>query len=100
MTIGQLFNPALSDEIKAYVVDRAGKKLTYINDQLLKNGFAAGEEVSIADIYLYITLTWTKYVGLDLTPYPVIAEYVDKMAAHPHVVSGQEAMATSPATTN
>ena len=100
-TVGNLFNPTLSEEVKAHFVAAAHRKLTYINDVLLKdNKFITGENISVADFYLYITLTWTGYLQLDTSKYAAVEAYKKTMSEHPLVTAGQEAIATTPTHTN
>ncbi|CAM9480405.1 unnamed protein product [Ectocarpus fasciculatus] len=96
-TIGNLFNPTLSEELKAHFLAAGHRKLTYINDVLLKdNKFLTGEEVSVADFYFYITLTWSGYLQIDTSKYAAVEAYIKTMSEHPAVTSGLEAIATTP----
>ena len=56
---GNLFNPTIGPEVKAFILDKLSKKLAYLNDTLLKGKkFVVGDKWTIADSYLYICLTW------------------------------------------
>lgn len=99
-TVGQLFNPTLTAEVKEYVLGNVNRKLTYMNDVLLKDkDFVTGSELSVADFYLYVTLTWTAYLQLDISGFANVDAYFKRLGEHPAVVSGKEAIATAPATT-
>ena len=76
------------------------KKLTYVNENLL-NGkdYLVGSSFTIADSYLYITLSWVGYVGVDISPFANITAYYERIKALPAVVASHAAMATNPSTT-
>lgn len=98
--IGGLFNPTLSPEVKAYVLAGYLKKLTYVNDVLLVNKeYLVGSTFTIADSYLYITLSWVGYVGVDITPFTNITAYYERIKTLPDVIAAHALMATNPATT-
>lgn len=74
-TVGQLFNPTLSKEVEAHFRAATALRLSYMNDALLKNNaYIAGDDLSIADFYLFVTLNknWTgRYLNVDISPYRV-----------------------------
>ena len=87
-TVGHLFNPALSAEMKEYISGKYATKLQYVNDHLLgKKHYLVGDAFSVADSYLNIVLSWCPYVGVDLTTYPNIVAYVERFNTHPKVLS-------------
>jgi glutathione S-transferase len=77
------------------------KKIEYVNDHLV-NGkdFLVGDTFTIADSYLYITLSWVGWVGADISPYTNVTNYYEKIKALPQVIAAHELMATSPTHTN
>ena len=97
--LGQLFNPTISEEVKTHVLGIVNRKLTFMNDVLLKDKeYVTGSELSVADFYLYITLSWTGYLQVDITGFPVVEAYLKRMTEHPAVAAGNEAMASNPET--
>jgi glutathione S-transferase len=97
---GPLFGPGLSDEVKAFCVDRLKKKYTAMNDLLLKGGkkFLVGDSFTVADSYAYVVCSWAGYIGQDLSAYPNVKAYFDGIAALPNVKAAHAAMAAAPAT--
>lgn len=67
--VGALFNPGLSPEAREAQKGIAGKKI----DQLValldggKKSFLNGKSLSAADLYAYIVLSWTGYLGITLS---------------------------------
>jgi len=91
--VGALFNSAMSPDLKEFSLKRAAKKLEYLENHELKGKkFIVGDQFSIADSYLYIVLSWTKYVGIDLTPYPAVKTYFEGIGALPYVKEAHAAM--------
>jgi glutathione S-transferase len=100
-SIGPLFNPSLTPEMKAHVLTNYLKKVKYVNDVLLNDKeYLVGSSVTIADFYLYITLTWVGYVGADISPYTNVLSYVERIKTLPAVVAATSLMATNPAKTH
>jgi glutathione S-transferase len=97
---GPLFYP-VADAVKERARENLAKKFTFIQDNLLKDGkrFLVGGAFSSADAYLYIVLSWTGYVNIDLKPYPVLEAYFHHIKELPNVKDAHARIATSPATT-
>lgn len=98
-TIGGLFYPA-SEEIHNYIREKLGKKLTYIENTLIGDkNFVVGDSFTVADAYLYIVLTWTGYLKVDLAPYPHIQAYVERIANLESVKAALARINEAPSTT-
>ena len=95
--IGGLF--VSTPEIKDVLVARANKTLQYLNDTYLAGkSFAFGDSFTVVDSYLYIILSWSGYVGLDLSAYPVVKAYFERIADLPNVKAAHAQIATTPST--
>jgi len=100
-SIGGLFNPTNTEEVKTFIRARAAKNLTFLEKHLLaKHHFLTGDHLTIADLYGYIVVGWTQYVGIDLKPYPLVAAFHKRVAEHDLVVAGQKLIATKPSSIN
>jgi glutathione S-transferase len=98
--IKNLFSPTLTPEMKDYFMTAYLKKLKYVDDVLVNgHDYLVGSSFTIADVYLYINLTWVGYVGVDLSPYKNISSYFDRMKAVPAIVEATALMATNPTKT-
>ena len=40
-----------------------------------------GEDFTVADAYFFTVLSWSKLVGVDLSPWPKIIAYLDRVAS-------------------
>jgi glutathione S-transferase len=83
--------------MKQFFIDEIHKKLMYVAKHLL-NGkdFLVGNKFSIADSYLYIVLSWGPFLGVDISRYPAIQAYFERVKALPAVVLAYEKMAVNP----
>jgi glutathione S-transferase len=86
---GPLFNPATPDAYKQVIKDNLAKRYEYLAKHLEKQPYLMGQNFSIADGYLFTVLNWTNFVGIDLSKWPALKEYMGRVAARPAV---QQAM--------
>jgi glutathione S-transferase len=99
--IGSLFNPAHTDETRAFQAKLIERRLAFVENHVVKGKqFVVGNSLTIADLYLYNVMTWTPYVKVDLSPYPNILMYFDGIKNHPGVLSGYAQIAANPTHTN
>ena len=96
---GPLFG-GLSGEVKEAQLKKVATKLEYVTKHLLKgHHYLVGDKFSIADSYLYIILSWSGYVGVDLSAFPALQAYSAFIGALPFVVKAHAAIATNPSST-
>jgi len=88
-TFPPLFNPASSAEMKEAATSALAKKFDWLSGFLDKKTFLLGNTFTVADAYLFTVLNWTGYVKIDLSKWPVLAEFQSRVARRPKV---QEAM--------
>jgi glutathione S-transferase len=83
-----LFDATMPDEAKEKFRKRLATRFDWIAGQLKGRDYLMGS-FTAADAYLFVVLGWTKFTGPDLARWPVLQEYVARVAARPHV---QEAL--------
>jgi glutathione S-transferase len=88
-SLGSLFNPAVSDEVKETVKTNIAKRLAYLNDQLANGQYLMGSTFTVADAYAFTVVNWTNFLGIDLKGYPHLAAYMGRVGGRPKV---QEAL--------
>jgi glutathione S-transferase len=84
-SFGLLFNPSAPEEVKQLAKALLGKRLDSVAKYLDSHAFLLGEHYSAADAYLFVTLGWGKYVGIDISRWPILARYSAVIAARPAV---------------
>lgn len=92
-TFGMLFNPQLPEQMRAAVLQKLSQRLGYVSLVLGKQDYLLGKAFTIADIYLFTVLGWSQVVGVDLTPWPIFASYMEKIAARPAVAAATQSEA-------
>jgi glutathione S-transferase len=84
-----LFSPAASEDWKKAARARLETRFDWLVGQVTGRKFLMGDEFTVADAYLFTVLSWGRHVQIDLARWPVLAEYVARVAARPAV---QQAM--------
>lgn len=93
-----LFNPGISDDMKAIVRETLYKKYAYIDGVLAKDGpYLFGKDFSVADAYLFTVSTWAKHTGVDIEKFPAVSKFMATMKARPSVQSAMEMEGTKAA---
>lgn len=82
---GPLWNPSIPDSVKAAAKERLAKRFTYLDETLAKQPFLMGSAFTIADAYLFTVVNWTNFHGIDLSPYPNLKAFQERIAARPKV---------------
>jgi glutathione S-transferase len=89
--VGSLFNPALPEEGKVFMRQKAVERLTWLDSQLEGKNCLMGEHFCIADAYLFTVVNWTKFVGIDLQPMKNLVAFQARMAERPAVQAAMQA---------
>jgi len=88
-TLGSLFNPQISAEMREATLTLLAKKFDWLAKQLAGKTYLFGGSFTVADAYLFNLLNWTQPTKVDLSKWPVLAAYQANIAQRPKV---QEAM--------
>ena len=79
-----LFNPVLNDEAKAAFKSRLTQRIAFAANALKNKEYLMGT-FTVADAYLFTVLRWTPRLDIDLSNWPVLKDYMERMAARPAV---------------
>ena len=80
-----LFNPAAPEGAKELAASILMRRLETVAEQLSSQPFLLGDNFSVADAYLFVTLSWGKYVDIDISRWPALARYADRISERPAV---------------
>lgn len=69
------------DDMKAKVAQNMTDCAAYIQSNCLRGDFTLGDNISIADPYLFLVCNWLEGDGVDLADFPQIAAYLARMEA-------------------
>lgn len=84
-----LFNPDAPEEWKNAVRDKLATRFDWLTTQMNGKALLTGTQFTVADAYLFTILNWSNFTGIDLNRWPVLKDYVARVAARPKV---QEAL--------
>lgn len=84
-TLAALFNPSISAEAKTKTIDTFGKRLGFVENALQGKDFLTGKSFSVADAYLFTIVNWAPMLGIDISPWPTVAEFQKRVASRPAV---------------
>lgn len=82
---------APTEEAKKPLREALAPRFEFVEKQLAGKQYLLGDHFSAADAYLFTILTWTKFTGVDLSPYPGLTAYVARVAERPAVKAALEA---------
>jgi glutathione S-transferase len=82
---GPLWNPKTPADVRERAVQALGNRFGYLAQTLEKQPFLMGDEFSIADAYLFVVLNWSDLHKVDLTPWPSLQQFRQRVAARPAV---------------
>jgi len=79
-----LLNPKAAPDVKAYSREKAELRMSVLEKHLTDREFLL-DSFSVADAYLTTILNWAPYSGLDLSPWPAVKNYYERMVKRPSI---------------
>jgi len=79
-----LFDQKAPDGTRAHTLKKYESRLNYLDNHLTGREFLL-DRFSVADAYLYTILNWTAPTRVDLTPWPAIKAYHERLQKRPSV---------------
>jgi glutathione S-transferase len=73
------------EEAKKALVAALTAKFPYLARHLEKRQFLLGDRFTVADAYLFTVLNWSKFVGIDLSQWPELRAYHERIGGRPSV---------------
>ncbi|MFA9217394.1 MAG: glutathione transferase GstA [Sphingomonadaceae bacterium] len=80
-----LFTPTASEELKASSRAALARRLPTAAAALAHSDYLLGDQYSVADAYLFTVLSWAVHVRVDLSPWPALLAFQQRVAARPAV---------------
>ena len=81
-----LFAADAPPDMKQYARNLLTKRLAWLSGKLGSEPYLLGEQFTVADAYLFVVLGWSGLVSVDLSPWPNLQAFQDRVAARPHVI--------------
>lgn len=79
------FHPMSGEDWKAAARTNLERRLGYANEHLADKAYLLGDDFSVADGYLFTVLRWMKPIQFDLSKFPSLLAYQERVAARPAV---------------
>lgn len=100
-TYSPLFRPTTPPEVRKEREDYLRKRYGLIEQQLAKHQpYLFGEQFTVADAYLFTVTNWRNFVKLDLSEFPHLMAFQDRVAQRPAVVAALTAEGLLPRAAN
>jgi glutathione S-transferase len=90
-SFGPLFSPDASEDVKQFAKNNLTKRVDWLEKALGSKTFLMGEQFTVADAYLYVVLSWSSHVGVDLARWPTLKRHSERVASRPHVIAALKA---------
>jgi glutathione S-transferase len=84
-TYSPLFNKATPEESRTERKEYLRKRYKLLDERLKGRDYLFGDRFTVADAYLFTVTNWAHAVTLDLTEFPNIAAFQQRVAARPAV---------------
>lgn len=85
-----LFNAASPEQTKQLARDALQRRLGLIENRLGSDGYLLGAHFTTADAYLYVVLSWREKVGVDISAFPKLTAYYERVAGRESVRKARE----------
>ncbi len=79
----------LNEETLEFYRKKLARSFKLISEKLEGKKYLMGDQFTVADAYLFTVLNWTRVLKIDTSAFPVLNEYIERVAARPKV---QEAL--------
>jgi glutathione S-transferase len=83
--ISVLFRPTATDDMKKFALEAVLGRYGYIEKTLGDKPFLTGDNFTVADAYLYVTLSWWDRLGIDRKPFPKLTALYERARARASV---------------
>lgn len=80
-----LFRPTSSDDAKEAARANLRTRLGYVAAELAGRDYLMGSQFTVADGYLFTVLNWATVLQFDMSAWPVLGAYQQRIAARPAV---------------
>jgi glutathione S-transferase len=78
-------SPEAVAELKAFTTNNLAKKFDLLAQRLQNNDYLMGAKFTVADAYLFTILSWTKPLHIDMSKWPALMAYVERVGSRPEV---------------
>lgn len=80
-----LFWPTTTEAERPLITQRILNRVAFVDAQLADKAYLLGDSFSVADIYLFVVLSWAGFVKVDLSAYGNVAAWTARVGSRPAV---------------
>jgi glutathione S-transferase len=84
-TFGPLFRPTTPEEFKKLSKENIGKRFDWLDKQIAGKQYLMGDKFTLPDAYLYVMSRWATGLGMDLSKWPNLKAFAERVATRPNV---------------
>ncbi|MDW8245024.1 MAG: glutathione transferase GstA [Sandaracinaceae bacterium] len=92
-SFGPFFANPMPEEGKQWARERIERRLAYLDQRLGGGSYLFGENLTAPDAYLFTVLTWLPWIRMQLSTWPKLAAYEERVRANSAVKAALEAEA-------
>ncbi len=81
------FYESTPTETRTLLTETLSRRFEILSNHLKTNQFLMGAHYTVADAYLFTILNWSPKLKIDLTPYPTLMGYVEKIKMRPATIT-------------
>ena len=86
-----LFRPTTPEDYKTIAKQNLENRFAWLDQQLAGKDYLLGSRFTVADAYLFTVLRWTVPMKMDLSRYPNLAAYLQRVGRRPKVKEAMQA---------
>lgn len=86
-----LFDKSTPEQTRKACLEKLEKRHGFIAEHLNNHPFLLGDNFTVADAYLFTTMTWAGHFQIDFSTWPSLKAYQERIAAFPSVQAAQAA---------
>jgi glutathione S-transferase len=87
-----LFHPEYGADVQQIARSKITSRLILVEGYLAEEGpYLTGEKFTAADAYLFVIVGWSTYAKVDLTTFPNLRAFMDRVKSRPKVREAMEA---------
>ena len=86
-----LFSQDTPEQTKKTCLDKLDKRHSFVAEHLANHKFLMGEQFTVADAYLFTTMTWAGFFNIDFAKWPALKDYFGRIAARESVQAARAA---------
>jgi len=88
-----LFRPTTPPAYREIAIENLSKRFCWLNEVLSFQPYLTGDAFTVADAYCYTIVTWSRLHNLDLSAWPHLVDYINRIEARDSVKAARAAEA-------